>query len=257
MILYHYTLLDCFLSIWKSKTLRFSNSKNTNDFFERVKVCRITSNSIVHNGQRLDEQLIRNFQSEIFDELDKYKQISFSTDYPDGTPGYASPMMWGQYSRERLKDDSYQDGVCIELESDKLVRPHCGFYEGKVTYTDFLKSPIVEGEDIAQSNATDYFIEKNNELLFFTKHNHWEHESEYRMVCKNGIGIDISMAINRIYVLGYDEKIISKIEQAIGTDSIISFLKGGGVESRNLSVIDVRGYRKIRCLKNPHVVDER
>ena len=160
MTLYHYTSLDSFLSIWKSKTLRFSYSKNTNDFFEREKVCRITTNSIVHNGQRLDEHLIRNFQLEIFDEIDKYKQISFSTDYPDGIPGYASPMMWGQYARKQIKEGSYQDGVCIELESEKLVRPQFCFYEGQVTYTDSLKSPIVEGEDIAKPNAAEYFIDK-------------------------------------------------------------------------------------------------
>lgn len=257
MTLYHYTSLDSFLSIWESKTLRFSYSKNTNDFFERVKVYRIKSESIVHNGQRLDENLIRKFQLEIFDEIDKFKQISFCIDYPDGTPGFASPMMWGQYARKRLKDGSYQDGVCIELESEKLVRPQYGFYEGIVTYTDSLKSPIVEGDDIVQSNATDYFLDRNNELLFFTKHIHWEHESEYRMVCKNGIDIDISNAINRIYVLGYNETIISKMEQVIGTDGIISFLSGGGLENRNIIANDVRKYREIMCLMGRHVVDNK
>ena len=37
MRLYHYTTLQNFVSIWESKTLRFSYSKNTNDFFEREK----------------------------------------------------------------------------------------------------------------------------------------------------------------------------------------------------------------------------
>lgn len=250
MTLYHYTSLDSFLSIWKSKTLRFSYSKNTNDFFERVKVYRITSDSVAHNGKRLDEHLIRKFQLEVFDDIEKYKQISFSTDYPDGTPSYASPMMWGQYARKWLKDGSYQDGVCIELEDDKLMRPQYCFYEGKVTYTDSLKAPVIEGEDIVQSNNTDYFIDKNNELLFFTKHNHWEHESEYRMVCKNGIDIDISKAISHVYVLEYNETIINEIEQAIGTDCIISFLSGGGLENRNMITNDVKEYRKILRLKN-------
>ena len=37
MTLYHYTTLNNFYSIWESKTLRFSYSKNTNDYFEREK----------------------------------------------------------------------------------------------------------------------------------------------------------------------------------------------------------------------------
>lgn len=37
MILYHYTTLENFFPIWNSKTLRFSYSKNTNDYFEREK----------------------------------------------------------------------------------------------------------------------------------------------------------------------------------------------------------------------------
>ena len=37
MTLYHYTTLDNFFSIWESKALWFSCSKNTNDYFEREK----------------------------------------------------------------------------------------------------------------------------------------------------------------------------------------------------------------------------
>lgn len=37
MKLYHYTTLEHFKGIWKSKQLLFSTYKNTNDLFERIK----------------------------------------------------------------------------------------------------------------------------------------------------------------------------------------------------------------------------
>ena len=39
MKLYHYTSIEAFKKIWESKSLKFSVSKTTNDYFERVTPC--------------------------------------------------------------------------------------------------------------------------------------------------------------------------------------------------------------------------
>lgn len=94
MKLYHYTTLDHFTGIWKTKQLYFSPYKNTNDLFERMKAWSL------YNG-RLTEELYSNsilkvmekFGKMFTDVLQKYKQISFTRDYTY-MPGYASYLSW-------------------------------------------------------------------------------------------------------------------------------------------------------------------
>lgn len=118
MTLYHYTTLNNFFSIWESKTLRFSYSKNTNDYYEREKAFVYDQGKFAEKKKvwgYLSFKTIRNLVSA---ELEKYRQISFCLDYSKKMPGYASPMMWGQYARSK-KGGKWQNGDKLELESDK------------------------------------------------------------------------------------------------------------------------------------------
>ena len=102
MTLYHYTTLDNFFLIWESKALRFSYSKNTNDYFEREKTYVFCQDTFTYKGKPLDRTYFKDFRQSIGKELERYRQVSFCLDYSRKMPGYASPMMWGQYARSEL-----------------------------------------------------------------------------------------------------------------------------------------------------------
>ena len=244
MTLYHYTTLNNFYSIWESKTLRFSYSKNTNDYFEREKAFVYDQGKFAEKEKvwgYLSFETIRNLVSA---ELEKYRQISFCLDYSKKMPGYASPMMWGQYARSK-KRGKWQDGICIELDYDKLERPDIIFFEHKIRYTEKVKSPYLHKVNFTRNNAAERFVTRFKNLLFFTKHKHWEHEREYRFVSKYEGEIGIANAIKGIYILGLNDAVINKVEEVVKDDSLINFLFATGVDERHLEALNLREYREM------------
>lgn len=239
MTLYHYTTLENFFSIWKTKTLWFSYSKNTNDYFEREKTYVFCQDTFTYKGKPLDRSYFKGFRKGIIEELDRYRQVSFCIDYSKKVPGYASPMMWGQYARSKNKEGFWQDGVCVALDSEKLVKPTSPFYERKVTYSDNVKPPFVRGVDFTHEDAAERFVMKNKFQLFFNKHRHWEHEREYRFVSKTAKEIGIADAIIGIYVLYTDDSTLDRIEQVVKDDKIINLVRTVGINSINLSAINL------------------
>lgn len=123
MKLYHYTSVSSFSKIWQSKTLRFSEGKGTNDYFERHKVITADNGKLIYNGEKTTIEVIQHNINVIFEEINKYKQISLCRDYSNGLRGYASPMMWGQYARYKDDNGVWQDGVCIELDEKNSILP--------------------------------------------------------------------------------------------------------------------------------------
>lgn len=245
MTLYHYTTLDNFFSIWESKALWFSFSKNTNDYFEREKAF------VYSQGKFAEKEAIWGYLSFntvsklVSKELDKYRQISFCLDYSKELPGYASPMMWGQYARSKKRKGKWQDGVCIELDYDKLERPDVNFFEHKIRYTDKVKAPYLHKVNFTRKNAAERFVTKFQNLLFFTKHKHWKYEREYRFVSKYEGEIGIANAIKGIYILGLNNTVIKKVEEVVKDDSLINFLFATGVDERHLEALNLREYREI------------
>ena len=155
MTLYHYTTLDNFFSIWESKTLWFSYSKDTNDYFEREKTYVFCQDTFTYKGKPLDRTYFKGFREGIIEELDRYRQVSFCLNYSRKIPGYASPMMWGQYARSKSKEGIWKDGVCLALDSEKLIRPTSTFFERKVNYSDNVKPPFVRGIDFTRKDAAE------------------------------------------------------------------------------------------------------
>lgn len=244
MTLYHYTTLDKFLSIWDSKALWFSYSKNTNDFFEREKAFVYDQGKFAEKENvwgYLSFKTIRNLVSV---ELEKYRQISFCLDFSKEIPGYASPMMWGQYARSK-KGRKWQDGVCIELDYEKLEKPENKFFEHKIKYTEKIRTPYLHKVDFSRKNAPELFVTRFKNLLFFTKHKHWEHEREYRFISKYEGEIGIANAIKGIYILGLNDSVINKIEKIVKDDSLINFLIITGTDERHLESINLKEYREL------------
>lgn len=226
MKLYHFTKNQKFRLIWNGKKLRFSEWTTTNDLFERGKVFRLTKESAESNGVRCDTETFRQFRTDVFNEIQKYKQISFCKDYKI-CEGFASPMMWGHYAYQ-VKKQTIQSGVCVEIDSDKLKIGQT-IYKDDIKYTDKIESTHLKWIDTSPSEAAQLFVLENLDKLFFTKHSHWEHENEYRLISKEDEFLDIAEAITAIYVLWEDHSTLNKVKRMVKDKSLIKFLEVGGL----------------------------
>lgn len=233
MKLYHYTTFTNFCSIWIQQKLKFSEWTNCNDIYEREKTYKFTKSSLEHNGKKYPPGVLKQFSKNVFEEVERYHQLSFCLDY-EGMKGYASPMMWGHYAR-----DYQRSGVCIELESTKVIPFPNGakIYEGKVDYNSILAPIHLFGVDAEKEDAAQEFVIKNRMQLFFQKHPHWEAENEYRYISKNCDHLDISNAITAIYVLEEDNVTLQSVKHIVMDTKIISYLHVSGLNIRELNSI--------------------
>lgn len=147
-------------------------------------------------------------------------------------------MMWGQYARTKI-DNTWQDGVCIELDSTKIKRPKEFLYEGEIDYKEIVPMPCLEGIDPLQSDAAERYVTLNKKMLFFTKHKHWEHENEYRIVCKEVEFLDISNAITGIYALDESEA-LTKVKELVTDESLVYFLRQNDAENYHLTATNLK-----------------
>lgn len=177
--LYHYTSYKSFTMIWLTQTLKFGKVIDMNDMFE------YNPSSQCHT---LEET---KFLDEYLEEKKLYKQISFTMDYDTYTQGCMSPMMWGQYADKG-------NGVCIEFDYSKLmgnIKPSIMHDAIDYVYT------LPESPEITREVAKDFdsFFKEKQKELFFTKHNSWSNENEYRIVSKEDF-LEIKGAITAIYI---------------------------------------------------------
>lgn len=239
MKLYHYTTIDAFCKIWVSKQLRFSESKNMNDIFEKRKTWEFVSGILPAEKETTLMEAFNVFGKAFSDVLAQYKQISFTTDYKE-TSGNKSSMMWGQYAHN-------EKGVCIEFDSEKLPKIK-STYRSKVKYTYNVPVIRFDKEVILDKEYLKRFVKKYRKMLFFTKHKHWENENEYRIISNTMDFLPIKGAITKIYV--YDSKSINtNVVERIVNDEVpiyylyISHLHGDRyIEFNNLK--SLREYEK-------------
>lgn len=217
MKLYHYTTIESFAKIWVSKQLRFSESKNTNDLFERRKTWELACGILPKEEDSKNLLDVINSFGRCFSEiLSQYKQISFTLDYKN-IRGCKSSMMWGQYAHN-------DNGVCIELDSDKLIIP-TDVYKSKVRYTyDVPKIRFDKENEYLKDTYLQQFVKRNRKTIFFSKHKHWEHENEYRLVSKCHDYLSIEGAITRVYVYDSTSMNTRVVEHIINKDVPIYFL---------------------------------
>lgn len=237
MKLYHYTTYANFCTIWIQQKLKFSEWTNCNDVYERDKVYNLTQQSREHNGIKFSVEVFRQFKKNVFEEVGRYKQVSFCLDYKD-MKGYASPMMWGHYAR-----DYQRSGVCIEIDSLKIKSsyPNAKIYKGKVFYKINLTATEIGGVNQEKADAAQTFVVKNRKQLFFQKHPHWKPENEYRYLSKNCDYLDISDAITMVYVLNGDEVTLESVKRIVMDTHKVSFLQVGG-KSLGLNPMTIYDY---------------
>ena len=217
--LYHYTSFESFVKIWHNKTLKFSIVTNLNDILER-------NYSVL--GYKVSEiKLLDSY----LERRKAYKQISLCMDFNSYTKGCMSPMMWGQYAASG-------NGVCIELDFVKLQeRLSPSMFYGPVEYCAKLPIPPVVN-DIRTD--IDEYIKLNQKQIFFTKHDSWQPENEFRIVSTEDDFLDISDAITSIYVTKKNSAEASCIKSMLANEKDIYFeyVHTGYVNGEFLIVID-------------------
>lgn len=180
--LYHYTSFASALKILMSNTLKFSDFKNMNDINESAKlvVKYCTPNKLT----------TANETKMLYDELYKYKQISFSCD--GKLYGYAIPSMWGHYAEKGY-------GVCLVFNKNKLVMPRGKCYAKKIQYSNKCNN-IVNTD----TNNINLYLKAERNKLFFTKTPDWKQEQEYRIVSQSEDYLDLKDSLIAV-ILCLDE----------------------------------------------------
>lgn len=178
--LYHYTSFNNFVKIYLTQTLKFGAVTDMNDLFENNPMVQCHT---LNEVKLLDKYL---------KEKKRYKQISLTMDYDSFTQGCMSPMMWGVYGDKG-------NGVCIEFDYAKLMR-HIKRHmlcDGITYESKYPEAPTISKES---ANNWDSFFKNNKKAIFFTKHDSWSRENEYRIVSKKDDYLKINGAITAIYL---------------------------------------------------------
>ena len=193
--LYHYTSFNSFVRIWLTQELKFGVVTDMNDMFE---------NNPLAQCHTLDEVKLLD---KYFKEKKRYKQISLTMDYDSYMQGCMSQMMWGVYGDKGK-------GVCIEFNYAQLMK-HVKkrMLHNAIAYTDKLPEPPTITKEAA--NDWDSFFKQNQKDIFFTKHDCWSKENEYRIVSKKDDFLKIDGAITAIYVTKLKSKECECIEKLL------------------------------------------
>lgn len=246
---YHYTKLESFLKIWETKSLLFSDVKPLNDIFERNKIITVDKATLPVIGKPKTElELVEIFMRQFYKTLNNYRQISLTIGQETMIPrGYDIPMMWGQYARWRKnKRSKWQDGVCIELNTDMLDLENPSFYCRKVTYTNRIHQVSFDGYNFVK-NSIETFIDAHLKDLFFVKHSSWKAEKEFRIVTNDTQFkfLSIEGAISGIYVPNYDSETMAAVEDAVKEDRLLFFFINSYAKNvRRLSRYNVHEFRE-------------
>ncbi len=202
--LYHYTSFNSFVKIWLTQTLKFGVVTDMNDMFES----NFSAQCHTLEEAKLLDKYIK--------EKKRYKQISLTMDYDSYTQGCMSQMMWGVYGDKG-------NGVCIEFDYAKLME-HIkkGMLHDTIYYTPQLPEPPVITKEVAK-DWNSFFKQKQKEL-FFTKHDCWSKENEYRIVSKKKDDyLKIDGAITAIYITKPQSTECKCIEKLLHDNNDVSF----------------------------------
>lgn len=171
--LYHFTTLDSAIKIIESNSLRFGRLNNMNDIHE-------TSKNMYENYD--SQEFIKEKLNELYNEIYRYRQISFTRDTEDKC-GFDLHNMWGLYANKF-------EGVCLVFDKNELLeqisKSGDDIYKGEVSYDRKINSSITsEKTDIA---GVPSITQENAKDIFFHKRKEWEHEQEFRLIKKCPIG---------------------------------------------------------------------
>lgn len=249
MRLFHYTTIDAFLKIWTSKQLRFSSNLNLNDPFEKHKGYDIPWEK---DDFRTFIQEAKQFDKVYSGILSSYQQISFTKNLSSKiADGFSSPAMWGHYAHN-------ENGVCIEIDSEKLPKIPNIIKKRSVLYTKYVPVISYHIPMILEEIEIDKIIQQHIKELFFTKHIDWKYEREYRIIAKADGELFLPLNDSILSVTVYDFAGINTdiIERIIQDEVPIYGLHKGSTDGkRQLDRIDLKRYRRVMSGEHPQKPD--
>ena len=223
MKLYKYLSTDAAMAFLKEPTLRLSQNNSQNDPFE-VLSTEIDLNRIKDATQKTIKICGKEFNShrDITPYLDLYGYVSLSKNKE-------SMPMWGNYATNNK-------GILVEFEVDE-EDPFSIFDIDKTNDNDaYLSDNVIYNRERRYSKTINNFsVEEINNFskhYFFSKHESWEHEEEYRFAlpftnCNKVITLGNSNLIkNKLSYLGYKGDLGEEIN-----DLSNLFFLGGGCET--------------------------
>jgi hypothetical protein len=225
--LYHYTSFNTFVKIWCTKKLKFGITNDVNDILEATKSIQVEV-----------FQLPLMFAYE--DIKNSYKQISFTMDYDTYIKGCMSPLMWGIYGDKRK-------GVCIEFDFSKLNFPENCLMD-VVDYLPNYYSRVSLPSHLKSINDIENFVKQNAKEIFFTKHDSWKNENEFRLLSNNLDFLDINNAITAIYLTSHNSTECICVENLVQNECMVKYLNfqniGNGKESIP-TILDTKSGREL------------
>jgi len=202
--LYHYTSFESFVKIWLTQKLKFNSVKGTNDILESM---------LTVSAQSFELSPMMYAYLEI---RPRYKQISFTMDYDSYYKGCMSPCMWGYYSKK-------DNGVCIELDYEHLQFPREAIH-GPIVYKKEVELTDTPPNSVTTINQLHEYFNQNAKSQFLTKQICWKGENEYRVICFDGEFLDISRAINNVYVSTYNSQVCEYVEKIVDEKVPVKYL---------------------------------
>ncbi len=144
-------------------------------------------------------------------------------------------MMWGHYAKN-------ENGVCIEIDSDMLNLD--GIECKEVYYTPKIATLTIFQDDINKHFNLERYINYYKDRIFFTKHESWKYENEYRMITRIGentkeIFLPIQNAVNKVFIYQ---------DSGINAD-IVDKIINKEVEIHCLTISQVGGYSHVSAYK--------
>jgi len=208
MKLYKYLSTDAAMAFLKEPALRLSQNNSQNDPFE-VLPTEIDIDKIIDISQKTVKIHGEEFKShrDINPYLDLYGYVSLSKNKE-------SMPMWGNYATNNK-------GILVEFEVDE-EDPFSIFDIDKTNDNDaYLSDNVIYNRERSYSKTINNFsVEEINNFskhYFFSKHESWEHEEEYRFAlpftnCNKVITLGNSnQTKNKLSSLGYKGDLAEEI----------------------------------------------
>ncbi|MBE6317582.1 MAG: DUF2971 domain-containing protein [Bacteroidales bacterium] len=182
MKLYHYTKYNTLVKyILPTMKLKLSSLFNTNDPTEGRPIFVYGEADPNHHNIEQDSLAPKTMY---FNEYKKYKFVSFCGN-KNNIEGWRISSMWAHYAQNHK-------GVCIEIDTDKLIVPDTikGCW---IDYNGKFPPPFTREQNIEQ------YFQDNDKFILYTKSPEWEYEQEYRFISSSEEYLDITGAITHIY----------------------------------------------------------
>lgn len=196
--LFHYTSVDNFIKILQTGKIKLSPYTLAKSRVKEILESKISIGTPI--------EILLGF----YELMNKFGYACFISGMDDNITGSLSVLIMGRHS-------AFTKNVCLELDAEKIKLPNGCIY-GNICYRDnYPIYPLKDTKIDSVKKMESYFKENAEQFLFF-KRSCWNVENEYRIWGRKGQEIDISEAINSIYISSNDLKMV---------DSIRSHVKSG------------------------------